>query len=434
MVTDEAQDRELARIPGGPQPRGRLVAAGMAAVVTGAYAPVAMPILAPALERAFGLREGALGVLLSAAAAGGVCGGLVGGWLADRLGRLRVLRWLVLAAAAGGLLCAAGSGRWALTLGLVVFGFGQGGLVVAWGSLLSSLYPERRRAGFSALLVASAAAGIGFPFLVTPLQSAYMAGRLPFGAAVGLPFGVAAVALALVAAVLSTVSGGRDQTPATQTAPPPEREALRPELIVVALVMLLTALHGTADGVLCTWMPRYLTVAFRVHPFPPGWVMSFYSAAYLAGRTGLILLPDRLGRRALLVLPGLMAGPLCLAGLWSGSFSLTAAAYVAATLLYGLEYPALMALASQRFPSRFATVYGLMNAASVVSVVGVWAAGRWTQAVGSMRPALSTAACGFLAFGLVAAWALMRNGAWKKETPQGQAEKTPADDAPPEGN
>jgi len=406
----------------------------MAAVVLGAYAPVAMPILAPALEREFGLREGALGVLLSAGAAGGVCGGLLGGWLADRFGRLRVLRWLVLAAAGGGLLCAAGVGRWALTFGLIAFGFGQGGLVVAWGSLLSSLYPERRRAGFSALLVASAAAGIGFPFLVTPLQSAYMSGRASFGVAVGLPFGVAAVALALAAAVLATVTDDRNQAPAARGEPPAKREALRPEIVAVALVMLLTALHGTADNVLCTWMPRYLTVAFRVHPFPPGWVMSFYSAAYLAGRTSLMLLPDRLGRRALLVLPGLVAGPLCLAGLWSGSFSLTAAAYVAATCLYGLEYPALMALASQRFPGRFATVYGLMNAAGAVSVVGVWATGRWTQAVGSMRPALSAAAGGFLAFGLVAAWAVARNGTWKKETTPGEAERAPADVVPTDGD
>ena len=87
----------------------------------------------------------------------------------------------------------------------------------------------------------------------------------------------------------------------------------------------------------------------------------------------------------------------------SGSFSVTTWTYVGAALLYGLEYPALMALAARRFPARFATVYGLMNLSTVVTIAGVWAVGRWTEAVGSMVPALSAAACGFIAFGVVAA-------------------------------
>ncbi len=110
-MSDETEGREPGAVACGPQPRGRLVAAGMAAVVIGAYAPVAMPILAPVLERQFGLREGALGALLSACMAGGVCGGLVGGWLADRFGRLRVMQRLVLATACAALVCALGSGR-----------------------------------------------------------------------------------------------------------------------------------------------------------------------------------------------------------------------------------------------------------------------------------------------------------------------------------
>ncbi len=300
-------------------------------------------------------------------------------------------------------------------VGLVGYGFGYGGLIVAWGSVLSSLYPERRRAGLSALLVANAAAGIGFPFVVTPLQSACTAGRVSFGTMLGLPFAMAAGGLALVTAVLFTVREGAGQGPQAQSDPRAASEVApapgRLEAVAVAVVVLLAALHGTADSVLYTWMPRYLTMAFSVHPFPPGWVLSFYSVAYLAGRAGLMLLPDRWGRRALLVLPGLIAGPLCLAGIWSGSFLVTAGAYAAAALLYGLEYPALMALASQRFPARFATVYGLMNAAGAASVAGVWTAGRWTQVVGSMRPPLSAAACGFLAFGLVAAGVVARNGA-----------------------
>ncbi len=389
-----------------PTLRTRLVVAATAAVLAGAYVPVAVPILVPDLERAFAVRAGAVGALLSAGMAGGLVGGLLSGWLADRVGRLRVLRWWVLVNALGAAVCAAGTGYWALTLGLVAFGFGSGGVTVAWGGLLSVLFPDRRRAAFSGLLVTSASAGIALPYLVTWLQSLEHTGRLSFAALIGLPFGAVAGLLLAVAAVLATVRGVEEASAKSETTPG-EPAAERPvwgaaEIAAVAALVLLSTLHGTADGVLSTWIARYLTDGFTRHPFPPGWVLSFYSLAYLAGRTGLLFLPDRLGRRALLVLPGLIAGPVCLIGIRSGSFSVTAWTYVGAALLYGLEYPALMALASRRFPTRFATVYGLMNLSTIVTIGGVWAVGRWTEAAGSMVPALSTAACGFIAFGVVA--------------------------------
>ncbi len=85
----------------GQASRTRLVVAATVAVLAGAYVPVAMPILAPDLERGLGLRAGALGVLLSAGMAGGLVGGLLSAVLSHGGGNLDLSHLLQ---GAGGLL------------------------------------------------------------------------------------------------------------------------------------------------------------------------------------------------------------------------------------------------------------------------------------------------------------------------------------------
>ena len=412
--------------PQDPSPRtadGRrwLTLTMLGVVAVGCYGPSAMPVLADALERQFGLTKGQLGAVLPAFMAGGIAGALLGGWLSDRRSRVGVFAAFTAAGAAGYGLCSVGSGPGWLVAGLAVAGFGYGGATGAAAGLLSALYPRRRRGSFSALLVTNAAAGMAFPVIVTALLGAQARGALPFAVLLRVPFAVVGGALLVLAGAVWIGSGktgahacrGGALSPAEteergpcSAAPPGSSEAVAPVAVgTVALIVLLATVHGTADSVLYSWMPKYLTDAFTRRTFAPGLVVTFYNGAYLAGRLGLTFLPDRFGRRALLVLPGLVAGPLSLLAVHAPGYTLAAVAYVAGAALYGLEYPALMGLAAQRFPRRFATIYGLANAAALATVAAVWGVGRWAEVVGSMRPGLSVAACGFILFSLLA-------GAW----------------------
>lgn len=72
---------------------------------------------------------------------------------------------------------------------------------------------------------------------------------------------------------------------------------------------ILISLHGLADGVLYTWMPRFLeSASFQEQPVSPGLVMAGYALAYLSARGFLALLPEWLGKRAFLVWPGIIGG------------------------------------------------------------------------------------------------------------------------------
>lgn len=377
----------------------------LAAVGAAGYSSVAMPVLAPSLEGELGLTTGALGLLLSLGMAGSCVGGLAAGWLADRLGALRSLRGSMATCAAGCLLSALGGRLPALLWpGLVVVGLGAGGAYVAAGGLLAGLFPERRRGSFSGLMVTNAVAGIGFPVLVASLDGLWRRGALDFAWVLAGPYAAVALVLLLLTALLR----GETARPEAFDAPPVERRAATGTGAgAVVMLVALATIHGTSDGVLYTWMPRFLTERFPEAPFPPGWVLSFYAAAYLIGRLTLTFLPDRFGRRALVTLPGLLSGPLLMLALHAPSMGLVAAGYAAASLLYGLEFPALMGLASQRYPERFSMIFGWVSGTTAVVTLGVWGVGRWAEATGRMAPALTVAASGFLLFGLLAtAWLL----------------------------
>ncbi len=374
--------------------------AALVAVGVSGYPSVAFPVLAPTLQAELRLTTGALGALLALGMGGGCVGGLLAGWRAARQGSLHALRATILVCVTGCALVAVGGFVHALLWpALAILGLGSGGAYVAAGGLLASLFPSRRRGSFSGLMVTNAACGIVFPLLVALLDSLHAGGTLALAWVLAGPHALAGAALLGLRHVL-----------ARQTEEPPgahaglgDRASEGAGRFAVAAIVLLAAIHGTADGVLYSWMPKLLTERFPSGPFPAGWVLSFYSAAYLTGRLALTFLPDSLGRRTLVVVPGLVAGPLVVLALQAPSMYLLAGGYALASLLYGLEFPSLMGLASQRYPDRFPTLFGWVSGTTVVATAGVWGVGRWAQATGSLTPALSVAGCGFLAFGLLAA-------------------------------
>ena len=108
-------------------------------------------------------------VLLLSWAAGGV----LFGYVADRIGRVRTLMLTMMLYAIGTACCAFAPNIWVLMLFRVVSGFGIGGEWAAGASMVAEVVPEKRRVEAGALLYTSAPVGL---FLAT-FTNAQIAGN-----------------------------------------------------------------------------------------------------------------------------------------------------------------------------------------------------------------------------------------------------------------
>jgi hypothetical protein len=91
----------------------------------------------------------------------------------------------------------------------------------------------------------------------------------------------------------------------------------------------LMSMHGAADSILHVWMARFLeSDSFPAELLAPGLVLSGRALAYLRARGALAAIPDRIGRRAFFIFPGLIGGGVLIAGILSRSHLLTAGGYV----------------------------------------------------------------------------------------------------------
>src|SRR6476659_2634039 len=122
-----------------------------AILVTGAaWTFVAMEILlvgfvAPIFAAQWGLNGRMQGLVNSAALAGSLCGSLVLGRLADRIGRRTIFQYSILWYAAFTALTALAWGPWSVMTFRFLAGLGLGGMLVVDPSMLAEYLPPQRR-------------------------------------------------------------------------------------------------------------------------------------------------------------------------------------------------------------------------------------------------------------------------------------------------
>ncbi|MFT3905587.1 MAG: MFS transporter [Steroidobacteraceae bacterium] len=104
------------------------------------------------------------GVLTSVLLLGWAAGGILFGWVCDRIGRLRTLMLTMLLYALGTAACAAAPDIWVLMLCRLLASLGIGGEWAAGASMVAEVVPERRRVEAGALLYTAAPFGL---FLAT---------------------------------------------------------------------------------------------------------------------------------------------------------------------------------------------------------------------------------------------------------------------------
>src|SRR5262249_43971990 len=129
-------------------------------------------------QRDLGLADADLSLLLGASLAATAAGGLIFGWMADRLGRKSVLSATILTYSLGAFLCGLSAGAASLLVFRVLTGLGVGGEWAAGQTLVGETFPARRRARYAAVMQTGAPAGIALATLVGAFGEPFFAGLL----------------------------------------------------------------------------------------------------------------------------------------------------------------------------------------------------------------------------------------------------------------
>jgi len=437
-VTDDAPDRS--QRPDSKQgPRGLRRRAGLLPVLgAAALAPAPLgfvPVFAPLYTHLFQISTVGLGGLLAMVGLGGALATPVATTIGDRLGHARMLRVSLIGAIAGAAICSVAAGYTAFAVGLLCLGLFSAALFACAGALGIQLFPGKDRRLFSLNLAVSAAAGMLWPAVAqTIVQGAEPGTPAARLLSTAVPFGSLALLLLLLRATvaLPSVAAAIECAPAPAgAASERSRETethgaagARARLFETTVFLCcLVGVHAAADVTLVNWMPTFLNgLAAKGARYPaflaPGYVLSLYSGAYLASRLLLSLLPHRLGRNLFLIAPGIVGGVVACCSLLFGTYVPAALGYVIAAFFFSFEYPAMVTVATQRFPNHRGALIGLSSCVaglgSVAATYGVGAAAEHLP----LRLVLAGVSLGFVAAGLGGA-------VWSRRLEQIDRERSP---------
>lgn len=170
------------------------------------------------------------GILTSVLLVGWAAGGVIFGWLADRLGRKRALLLTIAVYAGGTAMCAAAMDIWQLTAFRALASLGIGGEWAVGAALLAESMPERRRVEAATLLQTASPLGIVLASFVNyQIAGVWLAASPESSWRVVFLCGLAPVGLALVVRLFVRESDHWREHVAA--APPPSpRELFGPDV------------------------------------------------------------------------------------------------------------------------------------------------------------------------------------------------------------
>jgi MFS family permease len=363
-----------------------------------------LPVFRAHLQGYLTIGDAQFGLLFSVAPLAGALTVLASGFLLNRFGAVRLIRFSLWGVAAGLLLLTAAGRCWpAVLVGVTLSTLATGPFAIAMNAYLTRLFPRDHRRILSLGLAVGSAGGMALPLLAELLLS--LSARWP-----ALSFGLILRGPCLLVGLI-LLTAGFSYRGRPVAAPHPARPEISPwawrQFILplpVAWLVGLMALHTATDVAIFTWMPRFLdSRCFPRHPLAPGVVLAGMAAAYLVSRAGLAALPEAWGRRTLLILPGLLGGGMFVTGVITRSFGLTVGGYLLGAFLWSAEYPAMLGAAADRGRQSFGTALALTQVLSgLFTAAFVYALGQWVAHQGEERMWLGMALLGggFLCVGL----------------------------------
>jgi MFS family permease len=340
-------------------PRQRETALALAPLMLATY-PLILPIFRSDLQRYLGVGLETYGLLLSIPFLPASATAFVTGLAVDRYSPRLAMRVASLVLASGALLLVVPIPSFPLFLAaLILARCGMSGLNVALQSRLTRLYPHDRRRILSLQFAA-----VGLSWMTWPLLGEWLlslqdeSAAVSFGDVLHWPFAALGAVFLLVGLRRPAPSRVAEEAPASTTAS--GRLKPLPSGVGLPLLLAMLILHGSFDNTANIWLPRVLeSASFDSMPIKPGTVASGFALVYVVSRLLITLLPERTGRRVMLMLPGLLGGGIFLAGVLSRSYLGTAAGYVCGAMCWSAEMPTALAEASRQSKERFGTVISI---------------------------------------------------------------------------
>ena len=405
-----------------------------AILVTGAaWTFVAMEILlvgfvAPIFASEWGLNGRMQGLVNSAALAGSLCGSLVLGRLADRIGRRLIFQYAILWYAAFTAMTALSWGPWSVMTFRFLAGLGLGALLVVDPSMLTEYLPPQRRGRLLVLLDfwwpvgLLVATFLSWIFIGHDIGGAnswrwlFLAASFPALLAFVVrrtlpesPYFLVREGRSREAAEVLTEITGREVEPGELTASEEPRssvrelwaERLRSRTVTTGLVWI--ALNISYYG-LFLWLPFVLQSekSFSINVYL---LLALSALSQFPGYGAAIWLVERIGRKATL------AGFLALGGVSAYAFAVadSSAVYVTALFFVGFfnlgAWGAVYPYTSETFPTRLrSSAFGLMEGVGkAAAIAGPYIFGNLYDATGSSTWSLTVVAIVMALGGVVAA-------------------------------
>ena len=302
-------------------------------------------------------------------------GGVLAGWLADRVGRVRVVWWAVLIFSTFTGVIAWCHTYWQVAVMRFLSGFGIGALY-SIGTLLAAEYvPTRVRT----TVLGTLQAGWSVGYVIAALLSAYVLPRFGWRPLFACAIVPGVVALALLWRAPDPPSWNATSAQAKTRAAAgsrsfallwSDRSIRRTFLLWTAASIALQFGYYGAN----TWLPSYLVRDLGVNVQSMGWYVAGTYTMSVIGKVVTGYLADRVGRRAMWIVAGLVTAAYLPILIYAATPGNVAVLLLAFGFLYGAPYAINSTYLSESFPAGIratavATSYNLGRIGSTLSPV-----------------------------------------------------------------
>ena len=361
----------------------------------------ALPVYGTRIREYFAITGEQFGTLMGMRNLGRIPAMITVGPLIARLGVRQLAEFSTIGVGLAFLILGVGGSLFSFYVSMSATGLFQGWFNTAIPIFLIALFPTNKRQIFSVMLVSLSATGILMPLLANQLLKwSVNHGDPGFATILQMPFVISGGTMLLVGLLLVVMQKGSFQNDFEKPHRIRLSTLLRLRPVVIALLL---SLHAASDNTLHSFLPMFMEEHFEQLPLAAAWAVSGHGLAYVITRTVLSLWPEGLGHRKILSLVGPLGGTIVILTLWFGSATSVPILYTLASLLFAAEYPVLVSEISSKSTGEFGSILGGGHlVGDILTFTLLKGTGRIADRTNDYRIALTVAACGFIAFGLIA--------------------------------